>query len=218
MSFTKKQLTDAIKDYTENTETTFVNNIDRFVELAEERILKSTQLNLFRKNATANTTSSNKYYAVPSDFLAPFSLSFEDSSGDKQFAEFKDVSFLQTYTPNSTTTGLPKYYASFDVNNFILAPTPNTTYVGELHYYYRPSSLVADGTNDNTTTWLSTNAEIALLYGSLVEAYIFMKGEQDVMNMYNQKFQEALVGVKMLGEARETTDEYRIGKVIRGKQ
>ena len=123
---------------------------------------------------------------------------------------------MQTYTPNSTTTGIPRYYASFDVSNFILAPTPNTTYVGELHYYYRPVSLVTGG--DDSTTWLSINAEIALLYGSLIEAYIFMKGEQDVMNMYNQKFQEALIGVKMLGEARETTDEYRIGKVVREKQ
>lgn len=216
MSFTKSELISSIKDYTENTETSFVANIPTFIRLAEERILKSTQLNLFRKNATANATASNKYYAVPSDFLAPFSLSFQNSNGDKEFAEFKDVSFLQTYTPNSTTTGIPRYYASFDVSNFILAPTPNTTYVGELHYYYRPASLVVGG--DDSTTWLSINAEIALLYGSLIEAYIFMKGEQDIMNMYNQKFQEALIGVKMLGEARETTDEYRIGKVVREKQ
>tara|TARA_Y100000114_G_scaffold142626_1_gene149389 strand:+ start:194 stop:841 length:648 start_codon:yes stop_codon:yes gene_type:complete len=215
MSFTKSELVTAIKDYTENTETSFVANIPTFIRLAEERILKSVQLTLFRKNATANTTGS-QYYAVPSDFLAPFSLSFAGADGDKFFVDFKDVSFLQSYTPDATTTGVPRYYAIYDINNFILAPTPNVVYTGELHYFYRPVSLNAGA--DDSTTWLSINAEIALLYGSLVEAYTFMKGEPDVMGLYNQKFQEALVGVKMLGEAKDTTDEYRTGKVIRQKQ
>jgi len=216
MSFTYGQLKQAIQDYTENTETSFVTNLPLFIRLSEERILKSAQLNLFRQNATASTTGSNKYFACPSDFLAPFSLSLAGADGDKVFLDFKDVSFLQTYTPDSTTIGFPRYYAQFNVNNFILAPTPSTTFTGELHYFYRPASLTAGA--DSATTWLSINAEIALLYGSLVEAYTFMKGEQDVMGMYNQKFQEALVGVKMLGEAKDTTDEYRTGKVIRAKQ
>lgn len=215
MSFTKSELVSAIKDYTENTETSFVANIPTFIRLAEERILKSVQLTLFRKNATANTTGS-QYYAVPSDFLAPFSLSFAAADNDKFFVDFKDVSFIQTYTPDASTTGIPRYYGIFDINNFVLAPTPNVVYSGELHYFYRPTSLVAGG--DSGTTWLSINAEIALLYGSLIEAYIFMKGEPDIMGIYNQKFQEALVGVKMLGEAKDTTDEYRTGKVIRQKQ
>jgi hypothetical protein len=216
MSFTYAQLKTAIQDYTENTETSFVTNLPLFIRLSEERILKSAQLSLFRKNATASTTGSNKYFACPSDFLAPFSLSLAGADNDKFFLDFKDVSFLQTYTPDASTTGSPRYYAIFDVNNFILAPTPNTTFTGELHYFYRPASLTAGA--DSATTWLSINAEIALLYGSLIEAYTFMKGEQDMMALYNQKFQEALVGVKMLGEAKDTTDEYRAGKVIRAKQ
>lgn len=216
MSFTYAQLKQAIQDYTENDETSFVNNLPLFIRQAEERILKGVQLNLFRKNATASTTASNKYLACPTDFLAPYSLSLAGADGDKYFIEFKDVSFIQTYTPDSTTTGTPRYYSQFDVDNFILGPTPDTTYTAELHYFYRPASLTA-GAEDGTT-WLSINAEMALLYGALIEAYIYMKGEQDVMAMYNQRFQEAVTGVKMLGEAKETTDQYRTGMVIRTKQ
>lgn len=216
MSFTYSQLKQAVQDYTENAETSFVNNLPIFIRTAEERILKNVQLSLFRKNATASTTASNKYLKCPSDFLAPFSLSLAGADGDKFFVEFKDPSFIQTYTPDATTTGAPRYYAQFDVDNFILGPTPDAIYTVELHYFYRPASLTA-GAEDGTT-WLSINAELALLYGCLIEAYIYMKGEQDVMGMYNQRFQEALIGIKMLGEAKETTDEYRTGKVIRQKQ
>ncbi|MDA8976437.1 hypothetical protein N9F73_00520 [bacterium] len=192
-----------------------------FIRQAEERILKNVQLSLFRKNSTASTTAGNPYLAVPSDFLAPFSLSLRGPDADKFFVEFKDPSFLQTYTPDDTTTGAPRYYGVFDVENFLLAPTPNAPAVGanytvELHYFYRPLSLTAGA--ESGTTWLSVNAEMAMLYGSLIEAYIYMKGEQDVMGMYAGRFQEALVGIKMLGEAKETTDEYRTGKTIRAKQ
>jgi len=216
MSFTYAQLKQAIQDYTENDETSFVTNLPLFIRQAEERILKNVQLSLFRKNATASTTASNPYLAVPSDYLAPFSLSLRGADGDRFFIEFKDPSFVQTYTPDTTTTGAPKYYCVFDVDNFLLGPTPDTTYTAELHYFYRPASLTAG--SDSGTTWLSENAEMAMLYGSLIEAYIYMKGEQDVMGMYASRFQEAVTGVKMLGEAKETTDEYRTGKVIRNKQ
>jgi hypothetical protein len=216
MSFTYDQLKTAIQDYTENDETSFVTNLPLFIRIAEERILKNVQLSMFRKNATASTTASNKYLACPGDFLAPFSLSLAGSDGDKFFIDFKDPSFLQTYTPDSTTTGSPRYYAVFDVDNFILAPTPNTTFTAELHYFYRPASLTAG--SGSGTTWLSENAEMAMLYGALIEAYIYMKGEQDVMAIYNKRFEESLIGIKMLGEAKETTDEYRTGKVIRAKQ
>ena len=216
MSFTYLQLKTAIQAYTENNETTFVTNLPVFIRLAEERILKNVQLSLFRKNAIATITQGSQYFACPSDFLAPFSLSFRSTDEKKVFVDFKDPSFLQTYTPNSATEGVPKYYSIFDIENFLIAPTPNASYTGELHYYYRPQSLTEG--SDSGTTWLSINAEIALLYGSLVEAYTFMKGEQDVMAMYNQKFQEALLGIKMLGEAKEVTDEFRTGKVIRPKQ
>ena len=215
MSFTYDELKTAIQDYTENDETSFVTNLPLFIRIAEERILKNVQLSLFRKNATASTTASNKYLACPGDFLAPFSLSLAGTDGDKFFIDFKDPSFLQTYTPDSTTTGSPRYYAVFDVDNFILAPTPNTTFTAELHYFYRPTSLTAG--SGSGTTWLSQNAEMAMLYGALIEAYIYMKGEQDVMAMYNKRFQESLIGIKMLGEAKETTDEYRRGKVLREK-
>jgi hypothetical protein len=216
MSFTYAQLKQAIKDYTEYEETGFVNNIPLFIRLSEERILKNVQLSLFRKNATALTSASVQYIKVPSDFLAPFSLSMTGTNGDKFFVEFKDPSFVQTYTPDPATTGEPKYYCQFDVDNFLMAPTPDQSYTAELHYFYRPRSITLDG--EDNTTWLSENAEMALLYGALIEAYIYMKGEQDVMAMYAQRFQEAVVGIKMLGEAKETTDEYRTGKVIRAKQ
>ena len=216
MSFTYSQLKTAIQDYTENNETTFVTNIPLFIRLAEERILKNVQLNLFRKNATATIVQGSQYFTCPSDFLAPFSLSFRSTDENKVFVDFKDPSFLQTYTPNSSTQGTPKYYSVFDIENFLIAPTPDASYTGELHYFYRPQSLTAG--SDSGTTWLSINAELSLLYASLIEAYTFMKGEQDVMGMYNQKLQESLVGLKMLGEAKETTEEYRVGKVIRGKQ
>jgi len=215
MSFTYDQLKTAIQDYTENDESSFVTNLPLFIRIAEERILKNVQLSLFRKNATASTTASNKFLACPSDFLAPFSLSLAGTDGDKFFIDFKDPSFIQTYTPDATTTGSPRYYAVFDVDNFILAPTPNTTFTAELHYFYRPASLTAG--SGSGTTWLSENAEMSMLYGALIEAYIYMKGEQDVMSMYNKRFQESLIGLKQLGEAKETTDEYRRGKVLREK-
>ena len=214
MSFTLTTLKQAIQDFTENSETTFVNNLNTFIKLAEERILKSVQLDLFRKNVAGSTAASNKYLARPVDFLAPFSLSVE-VGGSKEFVEFKDVSFVQTFNPDATVTGTPKFYSVFDVNNFILGPTPNAVLNAELHYFYRPTSLVDDA---GGTTWLSENAELTLLYGCLIEAYLFMKGEQDVSAMYDKRFQESLVGLKLLGEAKETTQEYRVGRVIIPKQ
>lgn len=216
MSFTYAQLKTAIQDYTENNETSFVNNLPIFIRAAEERILKMVQLQLFRRNQTATLTASNPYLNAPSDFLAPFSLSYTDGSGNKNFVEFKDVNFVQEYNPDVTNTGAPRYYAQFDIDNFIIGPTPDSNYAVELHYFYRPASLTAGG--DSGTTWLSENAELSMLYGALVEAYIYMKGEQDVMALYNQRFQESLMGLKMFGEAKEVTQDYRVGQVIRQKQ
>ena len=215
MSFTFATLKTAIQDYTDNSETTFVNNLSIFIKESEERILKNVQLSLFRKNSTGSTTSSNKYLAMPSDFLAPFSLSVLSSSAH-EFLEFKDVNFIQTFTPNPATTGTPRYYAIFDVSNFILAPTPDSTYTAELHYYYRPTSLTAG--SDSGTTWLSENAPNALLYGRLVEAYTFMKGDPDLLNTYNQRFTEAILSLKNFGEAKEVTDDYTTGMIIKQKQ
>jgi hypothetical protein len=216
MSFTYGQLKQAIQDYTENDETSFVNNLPVFIRQAEERILKNVQLSLFRKNVSGAMSSSNQYLACPSDFLAPFSLSFTDGSSNKVFLDFKDADFVQSFNPNNATTGNPRYYAVFDVDNFILGPTPDSSYAVELHYFYRPASLTAG--SDSGTTWLSENAEIAMLYGSLMEAYIYMKGEADMMQQYEKRFAEAIMGMKMFGESKEVTDEYRTGMLIRPKQ
>ena len=159
MSFTKATLTTAIQDYTDNSETVFVNNIPNFIKASEEKILKSVDLDYFRKNVTSALTSSDEFLTVPSDYLASFSLQIT-TSGSESFLLQKDVNFLREYTPASTTTGLPKYYARFDEDNFILAPTPNSNYTIQLNYFYRPASLTAGA--DSGTTWVSTNAPFAL--------------------------------------------------------
>ena len=208
MSFTYGTLKTALQNYTENTETSFVSNLETFITAAEDRIFKLVDLEFFRKNATSALTQNDPYLSVPSDYLSSFSLSITNGSS-KEFLLQKDVNLLQEYHPNASSTGTPKYYAFFDVSNFILAPTPDSNYVCELHYYYRPASLTAGA--DGGTTWLSENAPNALLYGSLVEAYIYMKGEQDIMQMYEKQFGEALARIKDLAEARENSDAYRRG-------
>jgi hypothetical protein len=215
MSFTYATLKTAIQDYTDNAESTFVSNLALFITEAEERVFKNVQLSLFRKNVSGNTTASNKYLNIPSDFLAPFSLSVVNESAH-EFLEYKDVNFVQSFTPNPATTGTPRYYSLFDISNFILAPTPDAVYTAELHYYYRPASLTAGA--DSGTTWLSENAPNAMLYGSLVEAYTFMKGDPDLLNTYNQRFSEAIVSLKNFGEAKEVTDDYTTGMLIKPKQ
>ena len=215
MSFTYAQLKTAIQDYSENSETTFVNNLSLFIENAEQRIFESVQLEFFRKNVTANLTASNQYLAMPDDYLASYSLSVTSSSA-KSFLLMKDVNFIEDYNPNSSTTGLPKYYAAFTSDNFILAPTPDSGYQVELHYFYRPTSLTAGA--DSGTTWLSTNAPFAMLYGALIEAYTFMKGESDLLQLYTARFTEAMSRLKVYGEAQENTDAYREGLVRIPKQ
>ena len=209
MSYTYAQLKTAIQDYTENTESSFVTNLPTFIKNAETRIFKLVDLELFRKNATSSmSTGGDPYLSVPSDYLASFSLSITVSS-EKQFLLQKDVNFVQEYNPKPATTGVPKYYAFFDIDNFIVAPTPDSAYPVELHYYYKPTSLTAGA--DSGTTWLSENAPNAMLYGSLVEAYTYMKGEQDMLTMYEKQFTEALTRIKDLAEARENSDAYRRG-------
>ncbi len=325
MSFTYAQLKTAIEDYTENNEPSFVRNLPLFIRQAEERILKSVQLDLFRQNATANMVAKNKYLEVPNDFLAPFSLSYTSadrfstgaswnegtntnlaaallktsvgvttpldfvqlfettqafpgialgsiqgnsqvfasdvnkinnyargsfnlltddeilyirdymlpymaerpetysifydatkSDSRPEYVEFKDVSFLRDYSGNEDSTGDPRYYAQFNNDNFIISPMPRLSFNCQLSYFYRPASLTA-GAEDGTT-WLSINAEMALFYGSLIESGVYMKEEPDIIQMYQSRFQESLIGIKLLGESRQTTDEYRTGKIIRQKQ
>jgi len=208
MSFTYAQLKQAVQDFTENTETSFVTNLPVFIRSAEDRILQSVDLEAFRKNATSSVTQNDPYLSVPTDFLAPFSLQIT-SSGNKNFLEIKDVNYLNQYTMDAGSTGVPRYYAFFDDENFLIAPTPDSNYTVELHYYYRPASLTA-GT-ESGTTWVSENAPNALLYGSLYEAYTYMKGEADVLANYEKRFMENLSRLKDLAEARENTDAYRTG-------
>jgi len=208
MSFTLATLKTAIQDYTDNSESTFVTHLPDFIKAAEEKILRSVDLDIFRKNVTSTLNSSDQYVNVPSDYLAAFSFQIT-TSGSESFLLQKDVNFLREYTPTASTTGLPKYYARFSEDHFILAPTPNSGYTVELHYFYRPTSLTAGA--DSGTTWMSTNAPFALLYGSIVEAYIFMKGEPDIITNYTNLFMADLTRLKDLGEARENTDGYRVG-------
>ena len=208
MSFTLATLKTAIQDYTDNSETTFVTHLPDFIKAAEEKILKSVDLDYFRKNVTSAFTSSDQFLTVPSDYLASFSLQIT-TSGSERFLLQKDVNFIREYTPASSTTGVPKYYSRFDIDNFIGGPTPDANYSLELHYYYRPDSLTAGA--DSGTTWISTNAPFALLYGSLIEAYYYMKGEPDVLAQYEKNYVFYIERLKDLGEARENTDGYKVG-------
>ena len=211
MAYTFTTLKTAIQDYTDNAETTFVSQLSRFILNAEERILKECQLDVFRKNVEGNLTSSVKFLTKPTDFLAPYSLSVINSSKN-EFLLYKHVTFLQDYTPNPATTGIPLYYGDWDDSTFLIAPTPSSSLNVELHYFFRPESIT---TASSGTTWLGDNAELALLYASLVEAYTFMKGEQDLMALYNGRFQEALQWLKNLGEGKQTLDEYRYDRLRR---
>ena len=215
MAFTYDQLKTAIQDYTQNTETSFVTNLPIFIRSAEERILKTVQLTLFRKNSTGNMTQGDEFLIMPTDFLSPFSLSFTDASNDKKFCDFKSVNFIQSFNPDRTLTGEPRYYASFDSTSFIIGPTPNDSYSVELHYFYRPASITAGAGSGET--WLSQNAELTLLYGCLIEAYVYMKGDPTLMQEYEQRYAESLVALKQFGEAKEVTDQYRTGMVISDK-
>jgi len=209
MSFTLTTLKQSVQDWTENDESTFVGELDFFIKNAEERIFKTVDLDYFRKNVEGTTTASNKFLQKPSDYLATFSLSVV-SSGSNVFLLQKDVNYLQEFHPDPTVTGTPKYYAQFDVDNFILAPTPSSAFAVELHYYYRPASLTTDNSG---TTWISTNAPDALLYGTLVEAYTFMKGEKDILDLYNGRFLESIARLKNYAEGRNYSDSYREGLV-----
>ena len=214
MAFTFTTLKTAIQDYTDNAETTFTGQLPTFILNAEERILKECQLDVFRKNSQGSATNGNSYLEKPTDFLAQNSLSVINSSS-KEFLLYKQVTFLQDYTPDPATTGTPKYYADWDESTFLLAPTPDADFSMELHYFYRPPSITATG---DGTSWLGTNADLSMLYGSLVEAYTFMKGEQDLLSLYNNRFQESLQWMKNLGEGLQTRDQYRYDRVRRAVQ
>jgi hypothetical protein len=208
-------LSAAIQAYTENTETDFVANIPVFVTQAEQRIYNSVQFPSIRKNVTGVMTTSNKYLQCPTDFLAVYSLAVINASGEYEYLLNKDVNFIRQAYPQPTDTGIPKYYALFGPRSddaaeltFILGPTPDAGYSSELHYYFYPPSISVAP----YTSWLGDNFDTVLLYGSLVEAYTYMKGENDMMALYNGKYQEALALAKRLGDGMERQDAYRSGQ------
>jgi hypothetical protein len=209
------ELSAAIQAYTENTEADFVANIPVFVTQAEQRIYNSVQFPSIRKNVTGSMTTSNKYLQCPTDFLAVYSLAVINASGEYEYLLNKDVNFIRQAYPQPTDTGIPKYYALFGPRSdnaaeltFILGPTPDAAYSSELHYYFYPPSISVAP----FTSWLGDNFDTVLLYGSLVEAYTYMKGEQDMMLLYNTKYQEALALAKRLGDGMERQDAYRSGQ------
>lgn len=200
------ELVAAIQDYTENV---FASaDINTFIEQAEQRIYNAVQLPALRKNVTGNTTDGNKYLTCPSDWLATYSLAVIDSDDNYEYLLNKDVNFIRQAYPSPTDTGLPQYYAQFDQNTFILGPTPDDDYAMELHYFYYPESIVTAG-----TSWLGDNFDSALLYGALLEAYTYMKGEADVLAGYKARYDESMLLLKQLGDGKNRRDAYRSGQV-----
>jgi hypothetical protein len=211
------QLTAAIIAYTENQDASFAAEVPVFIRQAEQRIYNTVQLANLRKNVTGNLTANNKYLQCPSDFLSTYSLAVVDGTGAYTYLQNKDVNFIRQVYPTPTYTALPKYYAIFgprsdneDELTFIVGPTPDAAYTVELHYYYYPESITVAA---NGQTWLGDNFDSALLYGSLIEAYTYMKGEADMMALYNQKYLEAVALLKNLGDAKQRGDAYRDGQV-----
>jgi hypothetical protein len=196
--------------------------IDTFIQQAEQRIFNSVQFPSLRKNVTGTTTNGNKYLSSPSDFLAVYSMAvINPVTNEYEYLLNKDVNYIRAAYPNPATTGTPKYYALFGPTTtnssppvltneltFILGPTPNASYSVELHYFYYPESIVTAG-----TTWLGDNFDSALLYGSLVEGYTYMKGEPDMVANYNKRYEEAMILAKRLGDGMERRDAYRSGQV-----
>ena len=212
-------LSAAIQDYTQNYEQDFVANIPVFVRQAEQRIYNSVQFPSLRKNVTGSTTVNNRYLSCPDDFLSVYSMAVIDATGAYEYLLNKDVNFIRQAYPSPNDTAIPKYYALFgptvsgavisDELSFLLGPTPDAAYVIELHYFYYPESITvaADG-----QTWLGDNFDTVLLYGSLVEAAIFMKSEADMMGYYETKYKEALALASRLGDGLERSDAYRSGQ------
>jgi hypothetical protein len=213
------QLSNAIQAYTENTEADFIAQIPVFVQQAEQRIYNTVQFPSLRKNMTGVVSTTTPYLSAPNDYLATYSLAVVDASGNYEYLLNKDVNYIRQAYPSASDIGLPRYYALFGptvssstISNelsFILGPKPDADYTVELHFYYYPESIT---TVSSGQTWLGDNFDTVLLYGSLVEAYTYMKGEQDMMQLYNQKYMEALALAKRLGDGMERQDAYRSGQ------
>jgi hypothetical protein len=209
------QLNQAIQEYCQSTEASFVANIPTFIKQAEKRIYNTIQFPALKKNVIGTTTINNKYLSCPDDFLSVFSLAVIKPDGSYEFLLNKDVNFIRESFPTPTDTGIPTYYALFGPQfgletelSFILGPTPDAAYSVELHYFFYPTSIV-----DGGTSWLGDNFDNVLLYGSLVEAYTYLKGEPELMTQYENKYKEAILLGKRLGDGLEKQDAYRSGQV-----
>lgn len=208
------QLTQAIQDYLESYEPTLVANIPNFVRQTEERIYRSVMIPELRKNVTGPLASGSQYLARPTDFLSVFSIAVIDTAGNYTYLIDKDVNFMREAYPNPATSGVPKYYAQFDgdgpvstYGTFIIGPPPSAAYTVELHYFYEPPSIV-----DTGTSWLGDNAESTLLYGCLVEAYTYLKGDADLMATYQKRYMDALANLGII-DVRSKRDDYRDGQI-----
>ena len=208
MSLNYAQLVVQIQDYTENTFTT--TDINNFIRQAEQRIYNTVQLPALRKNVTGTLSIGNKYLAMPTDWLSTFSLAVINTANEYSYLLNKDVNFIRQSFPDTDTDfyGEPQYYAVFDNATFIVGPTPDANYSAELHYFYYPESIVTAG-----TSWVGNNFSSALLYGSLLEAYTYMKGEKDVLDNYRNRYDEAMLLLKQLGDGKNRQDAYRSGQV-----
>jgi hypothetical protein len=214
---TLAELKTLIQNFCESTETTFVASLDDFIKSSEDRIFELVQSDYFKKVVAGNVTAGNRFLTCPTDFILSFSLAVVDSSSDYHYLLKKHSSFMQEYNKDVSDTnlrGLPKYYADQDKelssgsnsgSTLLIAPVPDANYSVELTYLHKPNSLVTD----TTGTWLSTNARNVLLYGSLVEAYTFLKGEQDLLQLYENRFVQEIERLKNRAEARGRRDEYR---------
>ena len=205
-AYAENNFPDTVVATTTATTTSFLtkDQVDTFIRQAEQRIYNSVNLPVMRDNVTGNCTSGNRFLSTPIDWLSTFSLARINADGSYDYLLNKDVEFIRESFPTPATTGAPTHYAIFDENTFILGPTPDADYDMELLYYAYPASIVTSG-----TTWLGNNFDSALLYGSLLEAYAFMKGEKDVNDNYVARYNEALAMLKQLGEGKDRQDTYR---------
>lgn len=195
-----------IAKYLEEAEESFMERLDLFVQLCEEDIARQVQLPHCRKNAVSNCIANNPYISTPPYFMSSYSLAII-AQGEYRFLTSKEVNFIREFAPNSNEVGVPRYWAQFDHNSFIVAPTPAQNYDIELHYFGRPDSLV--DVNDNGTTWLLSNCENAMLFGTLMQGYIYLKGDQDVINAYKLQFDKAVAALQIIYEGRQRKDSYR---------
>lgn len=205
MALNYTQLVTALYGYLSTDENGLVNasDIDTVIRQAEQRVYFDVQIPVLKKNVTGSFTTGNRYLSTPSDYLATYSVAV-NNNGTYEYLLPKEVEFLREAYPSTSATGVPRYYAIFDENTFLIAPVPDDNYPVELHYYYEPESIV-----DATTTWLGDNAENLLLYACIVELYTYLKGEQDLIQLYESRYQEAKNNVKILGEGRNRVDTYR---------